>query len=66
MAHVGNLREGRLLGQDISRSEKAFIEEGVLQGMRNDGRGRLDYRTLGVTPDVLPQTNGSARVVVGV
>ena len=28
----------------LCKAEKKFILEGVDQGMRDDGRGRLDYR----------------------
>ncbi|KAH3744793.1 ribosomal protein S5 domain 2-type protein [Pelomyxa schiedti] len=57
----------------ISPSQAKFIEEGVRQDLRTDGRGRVDYRPLTIETSVVPQANGSARarvagtdVVVGV
>mmetsp|Transcript_34324 Transcript_34324/g.45394 ORF Transcript_34324/g.45394 Transcript_34324/m.45394 type:complete len:297 (+) Transcript_34324:199-1089(+) len=52
------------IGGSTSKSEKEFILLGIDQGIRTDGRGRLDYRPVSVETNVLPQSNGSARVVL--
>ncbi|CAN0115080.1 unnamed protein product [Phaeothamnion confervicola] len=56
-------RDG-LSGVEISRSEKAYISQGVELGIRGDGRGRLDYRGIMVDADGLAQANGSSRISV--
>eukprot|EP00457_Paulinella_chromatophora_P011836 gb/GEZN01011999.1/.p1 GENE.gb/GEZN01011999.1/~~gb/GEZN01011999.1/.p1 ORF type:complete len:289 (+),score=33.99 gb/GEZN01011999.1/:132-998(+) len=47
---------------EISHSERVFIRQGVEQNVRNDGRGRMDYRFFNVQTDVIPHANGSARL----
>jgi len=49
----------------ISASEEYFITIGAEDGIRNDGRGALDYRPIHVESGVLPLANGSARVRIG-
>jgi len=49
----------------ISASEGYFITTGAEDGIRNDGRGALDYRPIHVESGVLPLANGSARVRIG-
>ncbi|CAN0347599.1 unnamed protein product [Ascophyllum nodosum] len=53
-----------LTGLNTSASEREYTALGVELGMRGDGRGRLDYRTLSVQAAVLAQANGSARVTI--
>lgn len=40
---------------------KRFIEEGIAQNFRIDGRGRFDFRPFVLETGVVSQTNGSAR-----
>ena len=44
-----------LTGLDTSTSEREYVALGVELGMRGDGRGRLDYRSLSVQAGVLAQ-----------
>lgn len=44
-----------LIGLNTSTSERRYVTLGVELGMRGDGRGRLDYRTLSVQAGVLAQ-----------
>lgn len=44
-----------LTGLNTSSSERAYVALGVELGMRGDGRGRLDYRSLSVQAGVLAQ-----------
>ncbi len=46
----------------VSATERRFIEEGIEQNLRNDGRSALDYRPFYVELSVMEQTNGSARL----
>ena len=46
----------------MSEAEFRFVLDGLVQGVRNDGRGLNVFRGFAVTPDVIPQANGSARV----
>jgi len=48
----------------LSPGEIRFIEEGVASNIRNDGRGRLDYRPFTLETGIISQTNGSARIVL--
>lgn len=48
----------------LSDGEVRFIRSGVLDDVRIDGRSRLDFRPLSVETGLLPQANGSARVVL--
>ena len=48
----------------LSEPERKFIVDGVRQDLRHDGRGRLDYRHLGVEGGLLPLANGSSRVTL--
>jgi len=48
----------------LSPGEIRFIEEGIAQDMRVDGRGRLDYRPFTLETGIVSQTNGSARLVL--
>ncbi len=48
----------------ISRAEKTYIEEGCREGMREDGRGPIDFRTIFVENNIMPHVNGSARVKI--
>ncbi|GAB4826927.1 hypothetical protein Ancab_033805 [Ancistrocladus abbreviatus] len=49
----------------LSLGEKHFIQGGIAQDLRCDGRKRLSYRPLYVEIGVIPQANGSARVQMG-
>ncbi|XP_022988876.1 exosome complex component RRP42 [Cucurbita maxima] len=49
----------------LSVGEKLFIEGGIAQDLRTDGRRRLTYRPISVETDVISQANGSARVRMG-
>lgn len=48
-----------------SKSELEYIEQGVEQNIRGDGRKRHEFRAVTVETAVLPQCNGSCRVTVG-
>ncbi|PIA59211.1 hypothetical protein AQUCO_00400233v1 [Aquilegia coerulea] len=49
----------------LSVGEKHFIQGGIAQDLRSDGRKRLTYRPISVETGVLAQANGSARVKLG-
>ncbi|XAR55267.1 hypothetical protein NMG60_11035296 [Bertholletia excelsa] len=49
----------------LSLGEKLFIQGGIAQGLRTDGRKRLTYRSISVETGVIEQVNGSARVKMG-
>lgn len=49
----------------LSKSEKEFISRGILEDLRADGRGRLDYRPVEISVNVIPQSIGSARLKMG-
>lgn len=49
----------------LSVGEKHFIQGGIAQDVRTDGRKRLTYRPIRVETGVIPQANGSARVTLG-
>ena len=49
----------------MSVFEAEYTLHGVEQDIREDGRGRLDWRNLTVELGLLPQTSGSARLSSG-
>ncbi|KAI4308456.1 hypothetical protein L6164_031533 [Bauhinia variegata] len=49
----------------LSLGEKHFIQGGIAQDLRCDGRKRLTYRPIYVETGIIPQANGSARVRMG-
>ncbi|KAI8991098.1 ribosomal protein S5 domain 2-type protein [Mycotypha africana] len=49
----------------ISPAEKSYIQQGVEQDCRADGRARLDYRHFVVESGILSQASGSARCRLG-
>ncbi|KAL2316545.1 hypothetical protein Fmac_030421 [Flemingia macrophylla] len=49
----------------LSCGENHFIQGGIAQDLRCDGRKRLAYRPISVETGVIPQANGSARVRMG-
>ncbi|KAK7244729.1 hypothetical protein RIF29_39555 [Crotalaria pallida] len=49
----------------LSLGEKHFIQGGIAQDIRCDGRKRLAYRPIYVETGVIPQANGSARIRMG-
>ncbi|KAJ0427851.1 putative ribosomal protein S5 domain 2-type [Helianthus annuus] len=49
----------------LSVGEKHFIQGGIAQDLRTDGRKRLTYRPIFVETGVIAQANGSARVKMG-
>ena len=48
--------------QLLSKYERDYIEEGVNQDLREDGRNCRDYRSFAVQTGVVSNTSGSARV----
>lgn len=48
-----------------SVAERKFVEDGLTQDLRLDGRARLDLRPLHIQPSMIPQASGSARVKMG-
>mmetsp|Transcript_28412 Transcript_28412/g.54149 ORF Transcript_28412/g.54149 Transcript_28412/m.54149 type:complete len:285 (-) Transcript_28412:769-1623(-) len=48
-----------------SAAERKFVEDGLLQDLRLDGRSRYDIRPINLQPSVIPQASGSARVRLG-
>jgi len=53
------------LRQSISESEKRFLLDGVVQGLRNDGRGCFDYRRISFETGSIPTSMGSCRLRAG-
>ncbi|CAO3609148.1 unnamed protein product [Cunninghamella echinulata] len=49
----------------ISPAEKSYIEQGIEQDCRADGRNRLEYRHLVLESGLLSQASGSARCRLG-
>uniref|UniRef100_A0A0C9RSH6 Ribosomal RNA-processing protein 42 n=1 Tax=Wollemia nobilis TaxID=56998 RepID=A0A0C9RSH6_9CONI len=49
----------------LSLAEQHFIQGGIAQDLRSDGRGRQDFRSFSIEAGVIPQANGSARVRIG-
>ncbi|XP_002530222.2 exosome complex component RRP42 [Ricinus communis] len=49
----------------LSVGERNFIQGGINQNLRSDGRKRDAYRPIFVETGVIPQANGSARVRIG-
>ncbi|KAF9669627.1 hypothetical protein SADUNF_Sadunf14G0127000 [Salix dunnii] len=49
----------------LSLGEKHFIQGGIHQNLRSDGRKRDTYRPISVETGVIPQANGSARIRIG-
>ncbi|KAL4361089.1 hypothetical protein GQ457_04G006730 [Hibiscus cannabinus] len=49
----------------LSAGEKHFIQGGIAQDLRLDGRKRLTYRPIYVETGIIPQAHGSARVRLG-
>lgn len=54
-----------MAAQLISDAEREYITQGVEQNIRNDGRGREDYRAVEVQLGVIAQASGSARLKLG-
>ncbi|KAF7456793.1 exosome complex component RRP42 [Cryptosporidium felis] len=48
--------------KSISESERVFLEDGIDQGIRNDGRDLGDFRAIVIALDVISTANGSSRV----
>ena len=46
----------------LSKDEKIFIKNGVLEDFRSDGRAREDYRHFEIETGIVSNTNGSARL----
>ncbi|KAH7650126.1 hypothetical protein FG379_003206 [Cryptosporidium bovis] len=46
----------------ISDSERLFLEDGIEQGIRNDGRNLTDFRGISIDLDVVSTSNGSSRI----
>ena len=39
----------------LSAAELSYIEGGIAQNLRSDGRGRLDFRNISIVTGVIPQ-----------
>lgn len=50
-------------GLDIVKSH--YVKELVTKGVREDGRGMLDFREIKITPNVIQHAEGSAQVDLG-
>ena len=50
----------------ISAGEERFIADGVIAGVRADGRNRLQYREMLLATGIFPQCYGSARATIAV
>lgn len=48
--------------QLLSTYERKYIEEGINEDLREDGRNCRDYRSFAVQTGVVSNTSGSARV----
>jgi len=48
----------------VSQSEQKFVEVGVEQNIRNDGRSRLDSRPISIDSEQIPQAFGSSKVAL--
>eukprot|EP00966_Prymnesium_polylepis_P208437 4829038-Prymnesium_polylepis.1 len=48
-----------------SAAEQLYTLQGVADDLRDDGRGRLDFRHLTLEVGLFPQAGGSARLQVG-
>jgi hypothetical protein len=46
----------------ISAAERRYLEDGVKQGLRNDGRGCFDFRPIVVETGVIPSASGTLGV----
>ena len=53
-----------ILGSRLSHGEKNHLLSGVVQGIRSDGRERMEYRSLTVECGQISQANGSSRVTL--
>ncbi|KAF7153326.1 hypothetical protein RHSIM_Rhsim01G0212800 [Rhododendron simsii] len=60
---AGDTDRTRMVG--LSIGEKHFIQGGIAQDLRSDGRKRLTYRPISVETGNIPQANCSARVKMG-
>lgn len=58
-------RAGGAAAAAVSKAERRYMESGIAQDLRADGRGRLHFRPFSIEPGVIPQANGSARVRLG-
>lgn len=45
----------------LSAAELSFLEGGIAQDLRNDGRGREDFRSFSIQLDVISQVIGIVR-----
>ena len=43
----------------VSAAEAAFLSGGIVSGIRGDGRGAADVRSIAVATGVLPSASGS-------
>lgn len=50
---------------ESSEAERHFITQGIVQGIRTDGRGCTDYRPLQFELNIIAQAHGSARLHMG-
>uniref|UniRef100_A0A7S0R1V8 Ribosomal RNA-processing protein 42 n=1 Tax=Pyramimonas obovata TaxID=1411642 RepID=A0A7S0R1V8_9CHLO len=49
----------------LSKAEQKFVNDGILQNVRIDGRQRDDFRAISLEQGVIPQASGSARLRLG-
>lgn len=49
---------------NLSIGEKKYIIEGINDGIRYDGRGLNDYRSISIENDIFPHLNGSSRIKI--
>ena len=50
----------------LSKAEKSYVQDGLRQSTRADGRGMEDYRAISLETGVSALANGSAKVGIGV
>jgi len=53
-----------ILGTRLSSGEKSHLLSGIIQGIRSDGRDRMEYRSLNIECGQISQANGSSRVTL--
>ena len=53
------------MNRNVSKAEIEYIVSGVEDGVRGDGRGALDFRSISVEDQILPHVNGSSKVSIG-
>lgn len=49
----------------LAGSDRAFVLDGCVAGLRGDGRGCLDWRPVSIETSVVASASGSARIRIG-